>query len=134
MKKLMHLWRVAALTGIALYGLSIGATHIAAQIMDNRVYEVTITNLTSGQLLSPPVLATHSTDYALFEVGEKASEGIWTVAEQGNPMKLAEQLRTTPEVASVVVADGPVHRMSGMGDAMMGNEGHSMQNGMAESG
>jgi hypothetical protein len=130
MKKLSHLWRAAALTGVALYGLSLGAVPSRAQMMDNRVYEVTITNMTTGQLLSPPVLAAHSADYALFEVGEKASEGIWTVAEQGSPMKLAEQLRMTPEVSSVVVADGPIHRMGGMGDSMMSPDGQGMQ-GMA---
>jgi hypothetical protein len=126
MTKLTHLWRAAALTGVALYGLSLGAAPSRAQMMDNRVYEVTITNLTTGQLLSPPVLAAHSADYSLFDVGEKASEGIWTVAEQGNPTRLAEQLRMTPEVASVVVADGPVHRMSGMGDSMMDPMSHRM--------
>jgi hypothetical protein len=135
MKKLMNLWLAAALTGVALYGLTLGAAPTDAQMMENRVYEVTITNLTTGQLLSPPVLAAHSPGFSVFEVGEKASEGVWTVAEQGNPMKLAEQLRMTSEVASVVVADGPVHRMSGMGEMMgpmgpnmntMGQDRHSM--------
>jgi hypothetical protein len=117
MTKLTNLWRAAALTGVALYGLTLGPASTDAQMMENRVYEVTITNLTTGQLLSPPVLAAHGSGYALFEVGEKASEGLWTVAEQGSPMKLTEQLRMTPEVASVVVADGPVHRLSGMGES-----------------
>jgi hypothetical protein len=116
--KIWQLWRVAALAGAAIVGTIVGAAPTEAQNA-NRVYEVTITNLTTGQLLSPPVLAAHSADYAVFEVGEKASEGIWTVAEQGNPMKLAEQLRATPEVASVVVADGPVHRVGGPGPSTL---------------
>ena len=135
MKKLTHLWRAAALAGIALYGLTLGAAPTDAQMMDNRVYEVTITNLTTGQLLSPPVLAAHRADYSVFGVGEKASEGIWTVAEQGNPMKLAEQLRMTPEVASVVVADGPVHRMGEMMGSMdqgMNSMGPGMNTGMGQ--
>jgi hypothetical protein len=116
MKKLTQLWRVAALAGVALYGLTSGAAPTVAQMqLESRVYEVTITNLTTGQLLSPPVVAAHGSDFAVFDVGEKASEGIWTVAEQGSPMRLAEQLRATPEVASVVVADGPVHRVGGPG-------------------
>jgi hypothetical protein len=127
MKKLTNLWRAAALAGVALYGLALGAVPTDAQMMENRVYEVTITNLTTGQLLSPPVLAAHGAGYAVFDVGEKASEGVWTVAEQGNPTKLAEQLRMTPEVASVVVADGPVHRMG----EMMGEMGQGM-NGMGQ--
>jgi hypothetical protein len=119
MKKLTRLWRAAALATVALYGLTLGAAPIGAQMMDARIYEVTITNLTTGQLLSPPVLAAHDASYTVFEVGEKASEGIWTVAEQGNPMTLAEQLRATPEVASVAVADGPVHRIGGPGTSTM---------------
>ena len=110
--KIGQLWRVAVLAGAAIVSTTVGAAPTEAQNA-NRVYEVTITNLTTGQLLSPPVLAAHSADYAVFDVGEKASQGIWTVAEQGNPTKLAEQLRATPEVASVVVADGPVHRVGG---------------------
>lgn len=69
MKKLMQLWRAAALASVALYGLTLGAAPTDAQ-MEHRVYEVTITNLTAGQLLSPPVLATHGSDYSVFEVGE----------------------------------------------------------------
>ena len=117
--KLSQLWRAAALATVAVYGLTLGAAPTDAQMMENRVYQVTITNLTSGQLLSPPVLAAHGQEYAVFEVGEQASEGIWTVAEQGNPMLLAEQLRATPEVASVAVADGPVHRIGGPGESTM---------------
>jgi hypothetical protein len=114
--KIWHMWRVMILAGVAAYSSIVGAVPTSAQDA-NRVYDVTITNLTTGQLLSPPVLATHTRDYAVFEVGERASEGIWTVAEQGSPMKLAEQLRATPEVASVVVADGPVHRIGGPGES-----------------
>ena len=135
MKKLMHLWRAGALAGVALYGLTLGAVPTDAQMMDNRVYEVTITNLTTGQLLSPPVLAAHRPDYSVFAVGEKASEGIWTVAEQGNPMMLAEQLRMAPEVASVVVADGPLHRvgeMMGSMDQGMNNMNPGMDNSMGQ--
>ena len=117
MKQLTSLWRAAALTAVALYGLTLGTAPTDAQMMENRVYEVTITNLTTGQLLSPPVLAAHGSDYAVFAVGEKASEGLWTVAEQGNPTTLAEQLRAAPEVASVVVVDGPVHRVGGPGES-----------------
>lgn len=117
MKKLIQLWRAAALAGVALYALTLGATPTDAQMTENRVYEITITNVTTGQLLSPPVLAVHGSDFAVFDVGERASAGLWTVAEQGNPMVLAEQLRGTPEVASVVVAAGPVHRIGGPGES-----------------
>jgi hypothetical protein len=47
-------------------------------------YRVTIRNLTSGQPLSPPVVATHRGDDQLFEVGEPASVGVREIAENGN--------------------------------------------------
>jgi hypothetical protein len=114
--KLQQIGKGLAMLGI-VSTLALGGGQAARAQDATRVYEVTITNLTAGQLLSPPVLATHASNYAVFEVGEKASEGIWTVAEQGNPMKLAEQLRATPDVDSVVAADGPVHRIGGPGES-----------------
>lgn len=41
-----------------------------------RSYEVTITNLTEGQPLTPPVVATHRRKNQLFKVGRPASVGI----------------------------------------------------------
>jgi hypothetical protein len=112
--KLQQIGKRLAILGI-VSALALGGIQPAQAQDATRVYEVTITNLMTGQLLSPPVLASHAASYAVFEVGEQASEGIWTVAEQGNPMKLAEQLRATPDVDNVVVADGPVHRIGGPG-------------------
>ena len=39
-----------------------------------RKYEVTITNLTHGQVFSPPIVITHKHDFILFDLGEMASE------------------------------------------------------------
>jgi hypothetical protein len=115
---LSSLARIPALA-ILIAALALDGGQSARAQDDVRVYEVTITNLSSGQLLSPPVIATHARDFSLFEIGAKASEGVWTVAEQGNPNVLAEQLRASPEVDTVSVADGPVHRVGGSGPASM---------------
>lgn len=48
-------------------------------------YSITITNLTDGQPLSPPLLVTHTSEADLFEVGEPAGPGIEGVAETGAP-------------------------------------------------
>lgn len=45
----------------------------AASAGKTRTYEVTITNLTTGQPLTPPVVATHKKPAEIFEVGEAAS-------------------------------------------------------------
>ena len=44
-------------------------------------YEVTITNLTAGQPLTPPILVTHTRKTGIFQVGEAASDAIQQIAE-----------------------------------------------------
>ena len=66
-----------------------------------RRYSVTITNLTSGlstdgmaqgQILSPHVAATHDAGFALFENGQSASTGLYTLAEDGMTGTLAGEI------------------------------------------
>lgn len=52
-------------------------------------YSVTITNVTGGQIITPPVLFSHSKDFHLFKLGMKASNELATQAETGDPMALA---------------------------------------------
>jgi hypothetical protein len=59
-------------------------------------YRVTIKNLTSGQPLSPPVVATHRGDDQLFEVGEPASVGVREIAENGSNAPLRAFLEADP--------------------------------------
>lgn len=56
-------------------------------------YEVTISNLTSGQPLTPPAVATHRGDVDVFAVGSAASPGVQQIAENGNPSVLIERSR-----------------------------------------
>ena len=55
-------------------------------------YEVTITNLTAAQPLSPPIVVTHPRDFALFEPGKQASPALAILAKDGDPMPLADAL------------------------------------------
>lgn len=61
-----------------------------------RDYEVTITNLTSGQPLTPPVVATHHGKHAVFDVGQPASVGVREIAENGNSAPLLAFLDADP--------------------------------------
>lgn len=61
-----------------------------------RTYEVTITNLTSGQPLTPPVVATHRKRDQLFAVGQPASVGVREIAENGNLAPLLAFLDADP--------------------------------------
>src|SRR5437867_7057535 len=46
-------------------------------------YRVTLENLTSGQVFSPGVAATHTKDASVWASGAAASEGIRLIAENG---------------------------------------------------
>jgi glucose/arabinose dehydrogenase len=52
-------------------------------------YEVTITNLTMKQVLSPPFLATHPASAHVWQMGQPASDGLRVVAEDGKNDVLA---------------------------------------------
>jgi hypothetical protein len=78
-------------------------------------YEVTLTNLTSGQPMSPAVLVTHKKALRLFDVGTRASAGIQEIAENGNPAVAAAALTGANRVYDVVTTGAPVHRIGGPG-------------------
>ena len=69
-----------------------------------REYEVTIENLTGGQPLTPPLVATHHRRADVFDVGEPASFGVKEIAENGNLAPLQAALGSNDRVSQVVVA------------------------------
>lgn len=84
-------------------------------------YEVTITNLTDGQPLTPPLLATHSRYTDVFTVGDPASFGIKEIAENGNLQPLIDALNNNPLVLDVVTAAAPLVPDGTPGGEMFGN-------------
>jgi len=73
-----------------------------------RTYKVTITNLTAGQPLTPPVLLTHTRRTGIFDVGEEASEDIQAIAENGDSGPLQSTLANDVYVHQVVAGMTPV--------------------------
>ena len=72
-------------------------------------YEVTITNLTSGQPITPAVVAVHQGRHDLFRRGVAASNGIQQLAENGGvPVLAAEAAANASIAASTVVGDAPL--------------------------
>lgn len=67
-----------------------------------QMYEVTITNITPTQPITPPLLVTHSKDVSLFTVGEKSSDELQQLAENGNASLLIEKLEGKSGVMDVV--------------------------------
>ena len=70
-------------------------------------YEVTITNLTDGQPLTPPLIATHRRPIHVFEVGEAASLGIQELAENGNLAPLLGALEDAKHIHEFQVGEAP---------------------------
>lgn len=72
------------------------------------VYRVTITNLSDGQPLSPPILVTHSTAADVFTVGESSSASVQAIAENGDNSILSSSLASNAEVGAMVEASAPL--------------------------
>jgi len=74
----------------------------------SRTYKVTITNLSAGQPLTPPVLVTHNDRVNIFEVGEAASDAIQQISENGNAAPLLGALSGSSDVHEVVTGSAPL--------------------------
>ncbi len=73
-----------------------------------RTFQVTITNLTAGQPLTPPVLITHRRETSIFSVGEATSMELQQIAENGNNSPLVGALLADPNVHDVVEGSAPL--------------------------
>jgi len=62
------------------------------------LYEVTITNITRGQVISPPIVISHSEDFQLFSLGHPAPPGLPELAEDGMTGPLSAYLDTMDSV------------------------------------
>ena len=72
------------------------------------VYEVTITNITKGQVFSPPVLVTHNRRISLFQVGEPALDELAIVAEDGAGQPLVDLVSTLDDVSEAQSTSAPI--------------------------
>ncbi len=88
---------------------SIGASQASgARGGEEGTFQVTITNLTSGQPLTPPVLVTHSRETSVFSVGDATSMELQQIAENGNNSPLVGALLADPNVHDVVEGSAPL--------------------------
>ncbi len=85
----------------ALALIAFGGTAAQAQ-----TYDVTVTNLTAGRVISPPIIVAHDAGLSVFPAGEPASEELAMVAEDAvhGPLEAA----LLGDGADVVVAAGPL--------------------------
>lgn len=85
-----------------------GALLVSAAVSaddDDRMFEVTITNITSHEVFTPIMVASLNRDTRLFNVGDPASSELEQLAESGNTGPLSAAL-LAGGAADVVTADG----------------------------
>jgi hypothetical protein len=73
-----------------------------------QTYAVTVTNVTRGQVLSPPVVIMHDRSFSLFTPGEPASSELAQLAEDAVSGPLLALLGVTDSVFDVNIGAGPV--------------------------
>lgn len=71
-------------------------------------YQVTITNATNHQVLTPPLLVTHNKNFQLFSVGDAASDGLVIQAETGDPSVLYGEITGAYGVNNVVTGNAVI--------------------------
>ncbi len=74
----------------------------------SQMYEVTITNLTPGQPITPPLLVTHSVNAGFFSIREMVSDNVQQLAENGNSEPLVKMLQGKSGILSIVQGETPL--------------------------
>lgn len=103
------------LSALALLGVVACDDDPAGPGDDSRTYEITLTNLTTGQLISPGVFVIHDNTVSVFAVGATASAGVQMIAESGDPAAARTALTGATGVEDVDVSTAPAHRIGGTG-------------------
>jgi hypothetical protein len=90
---------------VVLLSISLSSPALAGS---SRTYEVTITNLTRAQVLTPPVVIAHRSSFELFAVGGLPSAGLAALAKDGVTGDLESELDVDPAVTATSISTVPV--------------------------
>lgn len=71
-------------------------------------FEVTVTNLTNGQPLSPAAVIAHQSGYSVFTVGTAATTGLETLAEGGDNSALIAEADADAQVMASASGAAPI--------------------------
>jgi len=92
----------------ALCSMLMASTSFSDTFYKGSKLRITITNITKGQIFSPPIVITHNNNFTLFELGAPASPELASLAEDGDPSLLVGEVSASSDVHAYTVADGPV--------------------------
>ena len=79
-----------------------------ASASDKQAFEVTVTNITKGEVFTPIMVASHRHGVKLFEIGEPVDQDLEILAESGDTQPLSTSLLTSGLALDVITADGPL--------------------------
>ncbi len=77
---------------------------------DMRIYRVTIQNMSHGQPLAPPVIATHVKGFTMFQKGKLASRGLEAIAENGDVSLMFNRYNNSTSATEAVNIGMPLTR------------------------
>jgi hypothetical protein len=105
----LHLFSAVAAAAAAVGAAAWVADDASAASRSVRTYEVTVTNLTRGQVISPPYVVAHTSKMApLWNSGEAASAGLAAIAEDADTSILATALDGAEGVLATASGSGPI--------------------------
>ena len=100
------------LMGSAILAASLGFSGCSdsddAEMMEENLpkYEISITNLTAGQPISPVAVVLHNANYKMFALGESATLALETLAEGGDNSALLDGAMGTSDVDESLSSEG----------------------------
>jgi len=97
---------IALASAVALLSACDSDNDDAAAPSEPGTFQVTFTNMTSNQLMTPPVAALHDPSAHLFQVGEVASDAIRDIAETGSSDALVAFANSSTELVSAAAVVG----------------------------
>jgi len=71
-------------------------------------YQITVTNLTRSQIMSPFIVSTHSKPFSLFTAGSEASPELSALAQDADTRGLEALMSNAPGSREVAISGGPV--------------------------
>ena len=97
-------WR-QGLNAVVFLAILAGAGNVLAFGGHEQMYEVTVTNVTQGEIFTPIMVATHPGRVKLFELGAAASPELEMLAEGGDSGPLSEVLKSVGALDVVTAGD-----------------------------
>ena len=73
---------------------------------NNGDYEISVTNITSGQTFTPILVLTHKKDVKLFTPGSPATQELAMLAEGGDTGPLTMRMSMNPDVGDILTSTG----------------------------